>query len=611
MINRIKNDQKGLFNKFFPTFVLFATVILGIIFWSYFVLEADKNIKGSEMRNQSLLQVQAKEITTTIEDLFMDLNEISSRSIIINYLDTPNKAHKAILEKKISTYLKKKKLYNSIQIINPQKNRYLSITYTNNQFTLTERNIKDSDYTAQELNPGETTGVQISQIHSLEDIKKCSNLCNKAITISMYVFNARREPSILSLSCSFQNILDKMRNDKQILHYNENTIGRLFMISENEDNVFDIDNNLVINKYKENTPPIPYSVIQRIELEKKQQNGSFITKDGFVNFFSINLGETLKNTLIGNKIGFDLSKKFGNHEYKLVSLISIDQYHEIRSKELSRLVAIYLVILFLLIIISYLAAMTLSNRIYNQTLLKKSAKKLTEVNNTKDKFIKILAHDLKNPIMTIQGFSYIIKNDDPSFSSEQKKHYAEIIVQSTQNMVQLIDDVLAWSKSQNGALIVNKTITQVNSVIESTIEILKPQALKKEININCEFKNNISLEIDQNMLISIIRNLTSNAIKFSFRGSTITIKTQTNGDFCEILIIDHGVGITPSVQKKLFNVGEKIYSKGTENEKGTGLGLILCKEFTLKNSGKIDIISKPNEGTTIQLIFPLPKSGEQ
>ncbi|QZT36798.1 HAMP domain-containing histidine kinase [Halosquirtibacter xylanolyticus] len=605
---KINTDQKALFNKFFPVFVLLATIILGAIFWSYFMFEVDNDIKDGEMRHQSILQIQSKEITSSIEDLFIDLQEISARDKIKDYVAEQNRENRDEVIASLSRYMKRKRYYNRIVLLTPYTKKSLVIESINDSIQNTfhqelDLNINDR---INKINKIVKYKYKISKIRLLKTPDKLDDIDHYAISISSTIETPNGDIAILSLSCSLKEIVAKMKNDKQILLNNRRVSGKTFLVDTQGKLSFNVDSTAIPT-----TPNNKYCCSFLSNYNKQadrfagQQSGSFVSEIGFFNYNTINFGHILEELLIENKVEYNKENIPQNIEYKLISYIPEANYSDYNTHKLSRLIVTYLIILFLLIIISYLSATALSNKIFNQILLKRSAKKLHDANTTKGKFINILAHDLKNPIMTIQGFSTILQNDDPCFTKEQKSNYARLILQSSKGMLQLIEDVLAWSKSQSGELTIHKSRIDVAKQINSSLELIELQAIKKEITIIKEFDNDIMIDVDNNMFLAIIRNLVSNAIKFSHRGKFIKIKTDIHDNHCRIMIKDNGVGISQKNLNKLFDVGEKHYTKGTENEKGTGLGLVLCKEFINKNSGTINIKSQVERGTTITILFPL------
>ncbi len=242
--------------------------------------------------------------------------------------------------------------------------------------------------------------------------------------------------------------------------------------------------------------------------------------------------------------------------------------------------------------------------------LKESEIQLRDLNATKDKFFSIIAHDLRSPFNTLMGFADLLNREFDKYSIEQKKRFISIIYESLQNTLKLLDNLLQWSLSQRGVIVFNPEKINLYLKAKETCDLLKQSAEKKSIKLINQLALNIHVEADGDMLATIIRNLLSNAIKYTRKSGEITIKTflvpdENNIQYMGISVSDTGVGIPKEIQSKLFDVGETISTKGTENEKGTGLGLILCKEFVEKHGGKIWVESEVGKGSTF--CFTIPK----
>jgi signal transduction histidine kinase len=240
--------------------------------------------------------------------------------------------------------------------------------------------------------------------------------------------------------------------------------------------------------------------------------------------------------------------------------------------------------------------------------LKVSEEKLQELNASKDKFFSIIAHDLKSPFNSMLGFSKILEDNFDNYDEENKKKFLEIVHKGLQDTYDLIENLLFWSRSQSGAMDFNPEKLNLYLVYEETIELLKQSAKNKLIKLSNQIPQNIYVNADKYMISTILRNLISNAIKFTPKNGEVSInaelKTYKNNKYAEISIEDNGVGISKNTQSKLFVVGETTSSKGTENETGTGLGLILCKEFVDKHGEKIWVESEVGIGS--KFFFTLP-----
>lgn len=240
------------------------------------------------------------------------------------------------------------------------------------------------------------------------------------------------------------------------------------------------------------------------------------------------------------------------------------------------------------------------------TQLEESEEKLQELNNSKDKFFSIIGHDLKNPFQAISNLSEILKNEFSELNDEEKIQFIEMIIEASQSAYQLLENLLTWSRSQTGRIDFTLEPIQLKLIVSNVVQLLLPQAESKSIILTSNVPPAIIVKADKNMLNTIIRNLTSNAIKFTNPKGSVNINAIELEDSIQISVEDNGIGLTESDIQKLFKVGVKNCEIGRSKEKGTGLGLILCKEFVEKHNGKIWVESEINEGTKMK--FTIPKS---
>jgi len=239
-------------------------------------------------------------------------------------------------------------------------------------------------------------------------------------------------------------------------------------------------------------------------------------------------------------------------------------------------------------------------------LLKKQTEELNEVNATKDKFFSIIAHDLKNPFTTILGFSDLLKTNYDTYAENEKKNMINLISESSENIYQLLENLLKWSRSQRGTIEFCPEQTQLKTIQEKVFALLRQNAVQKNIQLISQLEDE-SLEIyaDPQMLETIIRNLVSNAIKFTKTGGQIKVSAKKINGSVVINVSDTGIGIPPQVINRLFNIDSNYSTVGTNNEKGSGLGLILVKEFVSKHNGQIQVESEPGKGSTFSITMPL------
>lgn len=232
---------------------------------------------------------------------------------------------------------------------------------------------------------------------------------------------------------------------------------------------------------------------------------------------------------------------------------------------------------------------------------------LQEVNESKDKLFSIIAHDLSTPFNLITGLSEFLKENIYDFSTEQiEKHLTDINRTSLQTQSLLLE-LLTWARLQTGNIIFIPVQFELKPVFSKIIDSAYPVSSAKKVDIDIQIDEQIRLNADMEMTKTILRNLISNAIKYSFIGGKIMILAKESQSMALIEIIDHGMGISPKRIDQLFSVSNKQSTPGTENEQGSGLGLILCKEFVEKNGGKIWVESEQNKGSKFSFTLPIAK----
>lgn len=228
-----------------------------------------------------------------------------------------------------------------------------------------------------------------------------------------------------------------------------------------------------------------------------------------------------------------------------------------------------------------------------------STEELKSINATKDKLLSIIAHDLRGPFANIVNLSEILISQVREKDYEEIDTYANMIQTSTQKVTGLLTNLLEWSKLKTGKISFFPAPHKLADIIGETLDLLGPQAAHKGISITHEVDKNLIVSIDKNMFSTIIRNLVSNAIKFTNNGGNIKIKIDFRDQLLTCSIIDDGVGMDSYKLDKLFRIEEKVSTPGTNNEQGTGLGLILCKEFVDLHHGEIKATSELGKGTNI------------
>jgi signal transduction histidine kinase len=247
------------------------------------------------------------------------------------------------------------------------------------------------------------------------------------------------------------------------------------------------------------------------------------------------------------------------------------------------------------------------NNLLEETVfqLKESENKLSELNQVKDKLFSVVSHDLRNPLATMQSFLKLITEHDDKLSSEEREKLFYEAQQSLNNMNELLYNLLQWSKSQMNLLQFRPDKINMRSVIEGATRLVQLHAHMKQVVIKINVQEGLNAYADKDMIEFVIRNLLSNAIKFSQRNSLVDIIAFSEGDTVVVKIADNGIGLSEAKRKKLLEKHTTITRRGTEKEKGTGLGLLISKEFIEKNCGLLQIDSIQGKGSVFSFALPL------
>ena len=248
---------------------------------------------------------------------------------------------------------------------------------------------------------------------------------------------------------------------------------------------------------------------------------------------------------------------------------------------------------------------TLSESLYkqNQDLEDKNVK-LEDAIHQKSKFFSIIAHDLKSPISSITSLTEQMLENYEKMTEEKKKIWLNKSLSSTKLLYELLENLLVWSRSQIGMIELNPELIRLDETIDKIFSIYRNYASNKSIQLMKEVQDELSVYADRMMIETVLRNLTSNAIKYSFENATVTIKAKKENQYIVVSVIDTGVGIQPVRKNTLFSLENNSYTMGTSGEKGTGLGLRICKEFIEKHNGKIWIESENEKGTSVTFTIP-------
>lgn len=321
---------------------------------------------------------------------------------------------------------------------------------------------------------------------------------------------------------------------------------------------------------------------------------------GGVGIFAIYLPPTISYFAEKTKSFFKTFYVFCYIGFEVLILIrSIYRYQNPQNQIISTdpLDGLYSISLFMLSLIGIVGFLLL--------VKEKQDLKIQKLLSDKNQFFSIISHDLRGPLGSAVSLSEILVENIEEYSREEIREVSETLHDSNKNIYKLLENLLEWSQMQTGMILFRPQNLELNALIKENIELSKNAALNKNINLVFEFSDTIEAEADKNMIGTILRNLLSNAIKFTDKNGEVVIKLVKRKQKVEISISDNGIGVPDAIKERLFKINRKVMQKGTENETGSGLGLLLCNEFVNIHRGKIWVESEPGKGSTFKFTLPL------
>mgnify|MGYP006288454563 FL=1 len=237
------------------------------------------------------------------------------------------------------------------------------------------------------------------------------------------------------------------------------------------------------------------------------------------------------------------------------------------------------------------------------TEIKESEEALKEINDAKDRLFSTIAHDLRSPIVALSNLLRLISLEEEVLSEEEKKEYINSLHKSVNSTLLLLDNLFRWAQSQKQGISINKERFALKPIIEENCNLFEGRLQDKNIRADVSGVDDISLFADRNMVSTVIRNLFSNAVKFTHSGGEITVFAEENEREVTITVCDSGIGMSESDLERLLQDGSRLTKRGTDAETGTGLGLSICREYVEKNGGTLTIESREGEGTVVTIKF--------
>lgn len=321
---------------------------------------------------------------------------------------------------------------------------------------------------------------------------------------------------------------------------------------------------------------------------------------GGVGIFAIYLPPTISYFAEKTKSFFKTFYVFCYIGFEVLILIrSIYRYQNPQNQIISTdpLDGLYSISLFMLSLIGIVGFLLL--------VKEKQDLKIQKLLSDKNQFFSIISHDLRGPLGSAVSLSEILVKNIEEYSREEIREVSETLHESNKNIYKLLENLLEWSQMQTGMILFRPQNLELNALIQENIELSKNAALNKSINLVFQAEDTIEAEADKNMIGTILRNLLSNAIKFTDKNGEVVIKLVKRKQKVEISISDNGIGVPDAIKERLFKINRKVMQKGTQNETGSGLGLLLCNEFVNIHRGKIWVESEPGKGSTFKFTLPL------
>lgn len=351
-----------------------------------------------------------------------------------------------------------------------------------------------------------------------------------------------------------------------------------------------------------------YEYLSMVFKDLKGFERALAYKEDYISITDFMQQELDEQKLIEAQNKYESEKKEG--QIKQLENIKAARENELKEEKQTRnllaVITVFSAVVLLLVFYGYLSKRKTNKvlQVANNTVREQNSK-LQELNATKDKFFSIISHDLKGPLNSLTSFSGLLINHTDSLSKDEIKMLAKDLDKSLKNLFALLENLLEWSRSQTGNIEFKPEPFDIVALLKQNQELLTAQAQNKKIAINLKGDDALTINAHRNSITTVVRNLISNAIKFTPEGGVITLTSSAKEKSVVVSIADNGVGMSEDVMQKLFRIDAKHTTKGTADEKGTGLGLILCREFIEKNSGRIWVESQAGKGSTFFFELPL------
>lgn len=449
----------------------------------------------------------------------------------------------------------------------------------------------------------------ISAAGYYEKTGKTSNLAAAYINLGLTYKKLGNLPLAIDYLNRAYEIWEKTGDEYYICYYHLN-MGEIMLEQHKQDQAYDHLSKAEAIAKKSNSKDqeaLAYEFLSDYNASKKnyQLAYTYLNKSKQINDSILNAETTEKVNQI--QYHYEIAKREADND----KLVKQNLKKELQLSEQNLFLYILSVILFFIaVLVLFLVNQNRLRRKANlqletqNDLIESQRDELIKLNASKDKFLSILAHDIRNPLSSIFGISDILVNDYYTLTDSEKKVFTKDIHTLSENLFEIINTLLTWSTSQSGMISYNPKPFSFAGLCSKSISTLQTVAKQKSIKLVNLADESLQVIADENMIYSVLHNLLNNAIKFSYPGSEIRIETRLTDGHASVSVIDSGIGLSNESKAKLFQYDQHFLSKGTAGEAGTGLGLILCKDFVEKNGGTIRVESELTKGSTF--IFTIP-----
>ncbi len=590
------------FKDLFIRIILFYFVLVtpfAIIGYMYYNYRADRFLLVTQIDQQTNIQLQVSKLKELFRHVNADLL-IGANHPMAQQIFDPSSKQKEEAEERLNSFcssmLEYNKIFEQARFINVNGEEVLSVKYINGKGVVVPKSdlqTKMHRYYMQEAAKIMKDGIYVSRLDLIEDSVGMEESKLPVIRfLTPVTGDDGQRLGYFVLNLVGRNLIEGLKNLGDEIGWKNYMINKdgYFLLAGNPDYQW------LLRFGQDTVGKVNPEQKVLFKLFNEQKSGVIQNNQGIFCFHSIN-AKDLSN-------GYS-AKVVHDDNWMVVSLLPTKAINEgIRSIiSLNDILLIILSGLLLMTIAGFLAVNTHRHREI-QLQLTRSEHSLRMANKTKDKFISILAHDLKNPLASIMGFVDLLKDGYEQMPQKSKDVFIKSLENSTHLLLRLIDDVLSWARSTTGSMTVEREPFLANKMLEHAVTYSQMQAEKKNIKLQTKYCDKIVGMADPRMIETIIRNLISNAIKFSYNDSSVEIEMCQDTGLVYISVIDHGVGIDEKRARNLFSLDQFTSTPGTGNEKGTGMGLILCRDFIKKNKGDITVHSKLGEGSTFTISFP-------